>query len=379
MTGTLSVTNGKLSERARIKLLECFEQDDLRMLVSDNFEVKLEWVTPATRKYETVVFELIEWATTEGTLLQLLTAAARRNKRPDLAALRDECANADPAMQVDPIAACAVAFRRRVDLFQYLNAYKVLHDTLHKLDSDLPVIATEAEDWSSGRVTVSEATARKLRKYAAEAIKSAKRTDRPEELGELMSELSAAMERFLTHEELVHRRRAFADIEAFPAWRLGELNSDLVRCAKALKLTELLTMTDGASRAAPGELSTLLNDFSTPAERLTGLIRVHNLCQRIDLQLRQAETEGTRTVVEVPFWSSIRRWLDEILNHRRNDDLLATVHREAVAFERRDGGLDEFALRFAQFFLSIDETLREVSRDLLDAVLPLLNRPEFNR
>lgn len=377
----------KLTTRARKALLDCFDPDDLRILVADSFEWKLEWVT-ANRKFETVVFELIEAVVKEGTLAVLLRAAAEKIPgKPVLARLCDEAARGGSAGPGAPppgdvIAQFAAEFRDCGDVFDHLHAYKNLHDTLHKLDGDLPVLEPEAEAWWTAGTPVSAETTRKLEKYAAGAAKWAKKTDSPNELGELMDELNTTVATFLKSANPKERRAAFRELENVPAQKLGELNSGLVRCAESLDLVGLVVLAGRAAAACPGpgaaaDLRNDLADFLTPAAQLDGLIRDHNLSQRIDSQLRNAD--AAKTADDVPSWFKLQARLAEIAENRPGDPPFLDVRKAADAFEAGMAGIEPLLANFAHFFLALDATLREVANDILLAAKTLQARPEIQR
>lgn len=378
----------KLTFRVRKALLECFDPDDLKILVADTFNWKLEWVT-ADRKFVMVVFELIETAVSKGELVPLLHAAAARVPgKPVLAALRDEAATDHDlagggiAPAADPVERFAAEFCDRCDTFDYLNAYKNLHDTLHKLDGDLPALEPEAEAWWTRGTAMSAETTTKLTKYADNALKWAKKTDCPHDLVELMDELKLTVTTLLTSENPKERRSAFRELAIVPAQKLGELNSGLVRSAELLDLVGLTVLGQRAVEAIgeTGEasrLKDLLADFVTPAVQLAGLIRDHNFCQRIDSQLRDAD--GAKTVDDVPSWTKVQTRLAEIAKYRPDDNQFRDVQKAADAFDSGAATVEPLLAKFSHFFLMLDGILREVANEVLLAAKTLQTRPEFRR
>src|SRR5262245_22054217 len=192
-----------LAERARAALLDCFSPDDLRMLVSDRLEIKLQWVTP-DRPFAVVVFELVEWTRMNGKFCELLAAAAERVPgKPVLAELCRECRGGGGRRPRSPtddnlpkaIVQFAERFKQRQRSVRFLEAYKSLHDVLHELEGfqdDVNRAVAAARGGPPGPDP--EGIIDQLRDWSAAATDWAEKTRRPDRHRPWVQDLARSVE-----------------------------------------------------------------------------------------------------------------------------------------------------------------------------------------
>jgi len=401
MPPTATDAEAKLTTRARTALVAGFERDDLRMLVSDHFDVKLNWVVNDDRKFETVVFDLIGWAEQNGQLLQLLTAAAaRREHRKDLADLRDDYAAAAlggpvvPPADLEAVTHAVIRFnerfaegRRRLAV---LEANKTLHDILHQLQENQPEVerlvaaaaAAGYDPLDAADVTHS------LRKWAQRAdayVPPAPTADRRRRwVAKFADAVEVVCGRLNGGPPPPHLDRAVALLAHLPADQQPDLNERLGASADGLDVVSLSEPL-AAVRAAVG-----MTDAHGLVERLVAfqgacgdmkrLNAQHQLCQQADDALREADGLPRPTAGSLAQWPQVTEWLNELAAARSGDTYAGLVVQTAARFaaappERAEKLLIDLRQRFGKLFFGLDSELLDAtdrvirSAEVLDARL----------
>jgi len=402
MTVATAVAEPKLAARVRQAFLECFRLIDLRMLVSDHFEVKLDWVVNDAQTYEAVVFQLIEWAEQQGQLLTLLTAAAQRNGRPELAALRDECGHGNDGVGGGDPAAIRVAVTRFNERYKscerqvhLLHANKTLHEVLHQLkeqkaELDRLLAAAAGPKYDPFDA---ETFSDDLRKWVQMADASAppSKTDRRRKwVAEFAAAVEAVVARLGGAPPAAGLDRKVEWLAHLPTEQQPDLQQRLAETADQMDVVGLGEPLECLRAVLPPDDARELMDrfvaFRGDSGRMKRLTEQHRLCQLIDDSLREATGQEAPTAVGLSQWSEVTGSLGRLDPDLMPDKWLVPRTREAAdkfATSPADQVPRLFAAlrqRFDRLFLAADnELLKTTSRviesaGLLDAHLSRYNR-----
>lgn len=371
-----------LAERARAALLDCFSPDDLRMLVSDRLEVKLQWVTP-DRPFAVVVFELVEWTRMNGKFCELLAAAAERVPgKPVLAELSKECRGAGgrrPKSAADDnlpkaIIQFAERFKQRQRSVRFLEAYKSLHDVLHELEGFQDSINRAVAAARGGPAGPDpEGIIDQLRDWSAAATDWAEKTRRPDrhrpwvqDLARSVEVVASALSGTDPQSDVVNR--AIERLANLPAERQSGLNDLLIETLAEFESNDLqqplAAVLDAVREASGGAaFEERLTAFQAAVQAVADRSRDHDLCQKVSDVLIQATRLPVVTADKLTDWADVRGWLTQLAGYRPADQRTkrtaesakrfheATAPAEATAAFRR---LEE---RFADLFYFTDKAL----------------------
>jgi hypothetical protein len=286
-------------------------------------------------------------------------------------------------------------FRSRRVLFQYLKAYKQLHEVLHELNDYLGQLRAEADARRTARTEVSRTTAAALRNWAADAARWWQQTEHPDAVPLWVNQLAKATEDFLGRDADLHPR-ALARLTNLPKVNLVALNVRLLDCARRLRADELFLdvnnvpwlIESGAARrlnAAADEVARRLNAvadaaerFRDPCRRLVDAICHDALCQEIDTQLQEAQGMGARSPDEVLGWDVVQGHLTKLAQERLGDLKVAATMTALAAFKAEPSArtFDRLREAFAVMFKAMDVNLLSVTTDLLLAAERLINSLE---
>jgi hypothetical protein len=333
-------------------------------------------------------------------LLVLFGVAGATAQAPNGIACLMASPGARPPQSVPPVLSEAVIrfneqCQMRKQQIQYLNANKELHDLLHKLQNFQPRLAeftvalrrASAVDERPDSTEVTDP----LLIWVDEAKKNASATEVPDiaskwiarlekAVGDLIGELTKVDVSQIAARTL---DRALEVLANLPAQEQPRLNEKLVECAVRLKTDELIASIDRVLKvldtAGSGseELRGGFETFRSLCQQLTGMIRDHNLCQEVDGALREAAGLPEVSPQELAQWTEIRTNLAEILSHRPEDTRAKRPVESTKLFEEAAAAGDKKRMgqvfrrlveRFDDLFVHTDESLREMSRDLLNSV-----------
>jgi hypothetical protein len=376
--------SGTLAERVRAALLDCFDPDDLKMLVADRLDVKLAWVTPE-RPFGVVVFELVEWTRRNGKTCELLAAAAERVPgKPILAALRDECLCEAPGGRRaaprakdnlrDAVVRFAERFRQRQRSVRLLEAYKSLHDILHELDDFQDSINRAVAAARGGPPGPDpEGVADQLRDWAMSAADWAKHTRRPDrhrpwvqELERNVDIVAGALTGTDPNSEAVNR--AVECLANLPAARQSMLNDLLVETLADFETDDLQQPLAGvldAVRATGGTAAfeERLTAFQAAVQAVVDRSRDHDLCQKVSDVLIQAAKQPVVTRDKLTDWADVRGWLTQLTGYRPTDQRARRTAESATKFDAATAPADATTAfrrleeRFADLFYNTDKAL----------------------
>src|SRR5262245_10761807 len=267
--------------RLHAAILSSYDANSLATMLKLDMSVDLFTVVPPA-EFSAVVTSFLSWLEHDGRLAEFLNAAVKdRSNRQDLASLRDEhlAGSAPPgglpaAEIVQGVSRFAERFRGRREWFQYLRAYKQLHDLLHDLAGYLGQLRTEADARRTTGTAVSATSAAALRRWASEAARWWRQTERRDPLPLWVTQFNEATENFLGADPALHAR-ALARLASLPATNLLTLNAEMLNCARRLEAQELLADLDTVRRfigtgGAPrlDDLGHAVDAFADPCTRL---------------------------------------------------------------------------------------------------------------
>jgi hypothetical protein len=372
-----------LAERVRTALLDCFSPDDLRMLVSDRLEVKLQWVTP-DRSFAVVVFDLVEWTRRNGKFCELLAAAAERVPgQPILAALRDECRSgggrrpASPAAKEvlrDAVVQFAERFRVRQRNVRLLEAYKSLHDILHELEGYEDTINRAVAAAGGGPPGPDpESVVDQLRDWATAAVDWAEKTRRPDrhrpwvqDLGRSVEVVAGALYGTDPQSDVVNR--AVERLANLTAERQSGLNDLLIETLADFQTDELQQPLAGvldAVRTAGGgaAFEERLTAFQVAVQAVADRSRDHDLCQKVSDVMIQAARLTVVTADKLTDWADVGGWLNKLAGYRPTDQRAKRTAESVKRFNEAPNPAEATAAfrrleeRFADLFYFTDKSL----------------------
>ena len=147
--------NGQQIGEFRDILVAAFSRNDLKQLVLVKLNIVLEETVPTDDAWRMVAFNLIVSLNQEEKCIELVRVI--RAERPNVTTLVAWCDNllaqangvapsAAPGSLRQAVSDFNDGFQARIKLFDYLSAYKELHDVLHELQSFHPKVAAAAAE-----------------------------------------------------------------------------------------------------------------------------------------------------------------------------------------------------------------------------------------
>jgi hypothetical protein len=414
--------------RVREVLLDQFPQpSDLEMLLDDALGQVLDQVAEGKNHTE-VCFKLVGWLWVDqaGRLRPLLAAATRGRPNSDelksllaevesdLSRAKERRVDRGPERSAAPLlaadtpgpppptppppggsAAVRAAVRRFAEAYdkperqaqlKYLKAHKELHDILHDLQVEEPRVA-EAADGRAAGAPVPDDIRMALEQWGEAAARAADNTEFPEAPPDWVADFAAAVED-LTGSDPAKAARAADRLAGLPAAYQGEHDAELVKCARRLRAAELVGLLEGILAAAnpatadTADLRKAVVEFRRLCHDLTGLIRDHNLCQKVNDALQAGRgLRGTgATAAVLDDWPDIRGWLGELaeppppavgVSYRVARVMKAARAYEAAPRPTAGDAFDAFDEKFADLFFNTDKDLLKVTNGLPDAAKTL--------
>ena len=332
-----------------------------------------------------IASDLVVWVEARGLTPKLV--AEVRLERPARADLQAFCAElastpAGPPPSLDPnavhdrVIAFRTAFAQRREWFDRLNAYKRLHEVLHKLLA-IDEAVKQFQDGPAGPLgleRIANALEDDLLDEAADANKG---TEFPEEADKWIGSFREAVDGLRAARapaDLAALRRAVEALRALPPQQQAGLDRELVRCALRLKAEELAAMLDeilaGPSPpAGPDALRSELSKFRELCRPLGGLTADHSLCQDIETALAAVPPEDA-TRDRVPRWPDVLAGLLRVAGRRPGDKTAGRMAGYSRTFDAADGisASGQFTLlrdEFARLFGKTDKDLLAVTDGLV--------------
>jgi hypothetical protein len=358
--------------------------------------VKLEDIVAVqARSKEGIVFALIEWLEHRGRIPDLLKALVAQ--RPGVERVRKFC---DPLLSkalsrgVSPVTKppdanethaliieFGIVFAQRRDWFRYLNAYKTLHDVLHKLQDMQEAINQAVERFSrEPRNAAQMQIIANTLEYdlVSDATAANQNTEFPDDHGAWVGTFAASVKQLstaLAPADLPALSEAVNTLRALPRQQT-RVNQELVLCARRLRAEELVARIDGILAGVGqitdgGELRDGFTRFRALCEQLPLLITDHDACQRIqDSFFAVVELTGV-TREQISGWPDVLTNLLRIAARRPADAMTARVAEYARVFDSTadsSAATDQFLLLreyFLRLFHKTDEALLRLSDKLI--------------
>jgi hypothetical protein len=379
-------------------LCEVFSVDELIQLVRIRLNETLENIVAIKEQSkQNIVFALIEWVEArdrtgelmQSVLIERPMERVRRFCEPFLKPVGPGASTVStPAPAKTEILRRAVELSKLLELnqawFQYLNAYKILHDSLHKLQD-----MQEALDQAVERFKHQPANAVELQIIANTleddlvntATAANQQTEAPEEADEWLHAFGQAvvsLRASLAPPDFVSLDRSVEILRALPNPRQAGLDRELVKCAERLRADDLVSLMNiilaGLGQIPPPESDTLqagLMRFRTLCQQLTGLTADHRACQSVEISLAAVVPSNSITHDRVFRWPDVFAALLRVTARRPGDMMAARVAEYARSFNTAlepTAGAAQFALlreRFGRLFSKTDENLLQVTDKLI--------------
>src|SRR5262249_37810807 len=223
-----------------------------------------------------------------------------------------------------------------------------------------------------------------LRRWAGEAARWWRQTERRDPLPLWVTQFNEATENFLGLDPALHAR-ALARLASLPATNLLTLNAEMLNCARRLEADELLADLDTVRRfigtgGAPrlDDLGHAVDAFADPCTRLLEAIRHDALCQDIDTQLREARGMDAKSPDGILGWDVVRGHLDILGRERPGDLKTSAADTAATAFVTTpsEETFQRLLEAFEVLFKAMDVVLLSVTTDLLLAATDLIDALE---
>jgi Effector-associated domain 1 len=357
-----------------------FTQNELARVVQEELNAQLQNLVSINNDFTTVASDLINALNRQDRVIELLVAV--RNVRSDNEAV---CGFCDPIIGAAEIVIGAAyplsvairkfndRFQERVELFNFLNAYKELHDVLHELENFYPKIAAAvSERIANPSVPLAEDVAFFLEDHLTIARDNAQDIEFPHNPPAWIGRLEQAIQ-ILKGLEFDKMPRQVERLKKLPADELRPLNDKLFENASRLEPEKLVGSLDGILAAIGTKNDALLvklrNDvqsFRRSCSDLHELINTHNLCQKIDDALREAAGLPNVTAGDLSDWEIARTSLNELSLYRKDDRRVVRTNEAARLFEAASQGQAFATLieRFRDLFLETDKALLRVTNRL---------------
>jgi hypothetical protein len=369
-------------------VITAFTRSDLAMLVRQELDVTLDEVVATDDGWRAVVFSFIDARNRLGLGSELIRVI--RAARPQHVPLNKCCDELQAQEEVQPlivssaphqpdgalrraIAAFDHGFHARAERFQWLNAYKALHDVLHELQSFHPTLKAAVE----ARIAAPDQPLdEEVAFFLTDHLEKAKGLSRNIEFRDNPPDWIAKLEtasQVLTGPDVAKMARQVERLKQLPADNLNALNRELVANARRLKPEELLDAlndilaalgidVDPARRALRADVE----EFRNLCSELDELSTAHDLCQRIDDALREAVGLPSVTSEELADWDLAKRSLDELASHRKADKRVQRTSEAAKLFEAANQAeaFRKLVKRFDDLFFETDKALLAVTNQL---------------
>jgi hypothetical protein len=387
--------NGQQFGELRDIVARVFKIDDLVQLMRVELNVPLGEIVAVQRPMLNVAFDLIEWLEPRERTLDFIRAL-RKNRAdvPDVVRFCDPFLGAapvgggagGPSAPGAPGDANAVAlviefravFEQRRLQFGYLNAYKALHDVLHKLQDQQVAIAQAVQRFRAAPTDPLELT-RIAAQLEDELVTMAKdslpNTEFPDEQGEWVKSFENAVRELtaaLDPPDLERLGRAVTVLAVLHNQQPA-LNQELVRCAKRLRTADLVTRMErilAALGAKAAGLRARLTRFADLCQRLTALTIDHDACQIVE-PLLATVTAPAVTRDQIADWPETLAAVLRIAARRPKDTMAARLARYATGFDAATdakAATGQFTLmreQFGRLFNKTDEDLLSVTDNLV--------------
>jgi hypothetical protein len=368
-------------------LRESFSRGELTILVRTKLEIVLEAEVATDEGWRVVAFNLIDTLNRVERVIELIRAIREARPRDNkLIAFCDPFlgpANGAAANDLrQAVANFRASFKDRMDEFRFLNACKELHDVLHELQNYLPQLkaAVAARAAQPGN-PLPDDVGFTLRDWIAKAQQSVADTEFPNEPPAWIARLTAAVDD-LTGPDPGKMNRAAERLAGLPSKELGKLNDKLIDYARRLQAGQLIALLDGVRAALPAgaanpeaeALRARVDRFRALCDQLAELIRVHDLCQKVDDALQEARGLATVTPDQLSDWPEVKGWLSKLTpagkpaDFRARRTVEAASQFEAAATQAAFANLDD---KFQDLFSSTDKSLLKVTNTLPREAWPL--------
>jgi hypothetical protein len=377
-------------------LCDHFSVDELAQLVKISLTEKLGSIVGLGRPLVNIAYDLIEWLEHRDRTLEFLRAV--RDERVtvprvtsfcdpfltplDPGATRGTSGMPDRSALREKVVEFRTLFRDRKGKFKFLNAYKTLHDVLHKLQDQQVAILSAAQRFHvhpDDRLELKVIADQLEDELVAEAKAALPNAEFPTE---------AWLQWVSQFEDAVKKLRSSLETPDLPALdravqilgtlqnRQSALNEELIRCAKRLETNELLgkieAILDGLRQlpaTAAEDLHAGLNRFRKLCESLNALILDHDACQKIATSL--AVPADRIVASEVFQWNEVLAALLQIAARRPEDKGAARMAEYARAFDSATEpklAKTSFTLlseQFGRLFYKTDERLLDITDHLV--------------
>jgi hypothetical protein len=381
MTSTL---DGALFRRLLEFLEDSFSKSDLKILVRTELNMDLEDSVNTAVGLRELAFGLINDLIRTGRLVELIRAIrSARQTKPDLVAFCDSLLlpqNGDVTPGPSNVLRKAVdafnnGFENRIELFKYINAYKKLHDVLHRLQGFHPTIAAAVEKRKADPgQPLAEDVAFFLDDSVRIADESVQETEFPDKPPDWVHKLATAAE-VLKGADLEKMPRQVERLGSLVSRGLAALNRELCDNASRLQPNELVSSLDGILNAlgavrdlAMTKLRGEVEGYRKLCLQLDELIRAHDLCQKIYNALfdEAAGLPAVTTPGELYDWEDAKKSLDELAQQRKDDTRVRRTTEAAKLFEAANQaeGFRTLVSRFNDLFLATDTALLDVTHKL---------------
>lgn len=378
-------SEGKARKRLRTVLLKYFPQEaDVQFLIDECFGKRLEHIAEGSN-FEETLYELILWlwSEPEQRLKPFLDAAkgARPNAAGELDAIAGSFAQS-PASSTsvslhDTIRQFLEELSARTDLFRYLNAYKELHEVIHDLQRSRPRIGAAVSRRIVNPVEpLSDDVAYSFNEWIARATQCTSETEFPDDPPEWIQSLAGAAA-ILAGSDTSRWSWAMERLQAIPPREMGRLNGRLIDNARRLRCEQLIQYLDAILAAIAGaKMSSTVADIDARVRRfrdlcgqLVQLVRIHDLCQRIDDLLGEAAGLEVVTPKTLMGWGNIGRRLNE-LGELSPDNF--RIKRTRQAADNFGAAQDDAAA--AVHFAALTEHFADLFHDTDKSLLKVSNR-----
>jgi hypothetical protein len=394
----MAILTGTQIEELRDIICEAFGIDELIQLVQFRLDQPLENIVAIKQPKKNIVFNLIEWLEARDLTRKLIEAVLAN--RPTVERVQQFC---DPFLKSagpggspvpggppdskqirDRVVQLSTVLEENRIWFQHLNAYKTLHDTLHKLQNMQAAIDQAVERFKHQPADTIELQiiANTLEDdLVATATTANQKTESPEEAGEWLHALDQAVHNLrasLAPPDLNSLKRSVETLSALPSPRQAALNKELVKCAKRLRADQLVDRMNiilaGLGQLPAPEADALqggLMRFRRLCQQLTGLTADHGACQSVEISLAAVIPSNQITHDQVYGWPNVLADLLRIAARRPGDLMADRVKEYARAFDaalEAATAIKQFALlrdSFGRLFSKTDEDLLQVTDELI--------------
>jgi hypothetical protein len=375
----MRLTGQDIDEFTKI-ICESFDRDELAYLVRTKLNTNLDDTVAPGAAMKLTAFRLIDDLNRRERVLELIQVV--RNARPNVAAVQEFCNPVrDQKNRVETSEALRKAtaafnngFQERNELFKYLNAYKELHDVLHKLQSFHPKVeAALADRKTNPSQPLAEEVSDFLQEQVEIAGENVKEIEFPDRPPAWIAKLATAVE-VITGSDVAKMPRQVERLKTLPFEGLGAMNEKLFENARRLQpkqligsLNDILSALGTDGKPTTAKLRGEVDGFRSLCAELDDLINAHNLCQKIDDSLREAAgLPSVNSPGELSDWGDAKKSLDDLALQRKNDRRVQRTNEAAKWFEAANQAQAFRTLmeRFDDLFMETDKALLKVTNKL---------------